>query len=113
MLSMSLLLCVSIAAAAVLEWKRRPSGAWRWRSVTVNGWQSFSYAGVVSVGYCWGWVGLFWRAMWAVGLWWFNPRVQTAWMFSGAFHDGGSVTAGLFMHTYKHIYIYIYIYTTA
>jgi len=82
------LLCVGVVAAIVLDWARGRTGAWRWRSVYVTGWQSFSFAGFIPVGRCYGCLGYGWLLLWRAGLWWFNPTTLAPWFLSGAFHDG-------------------------
>ena len=66
---------------------RRSGGSWEW--VVINGWQSFSYAGVLSVAGYRTALGALRRVLWILRLPpSLQPRVQTGWAFSGAFHDG-------------------------
>ena len=101
-LGLASLTCASIAAVLVMDMAGlRPSSTanppWLWSSVKINGWQSFSYAGSISVSKCHGWAGWVWQALYGAGLWCFNPQVggfprlfNPITAFSGAFHQGGT-----------------------
>jgi hypothetical protein len=58
-----------------------------WGSVLVNGWQSFSYAGYLSLQGCYGMFGALRRVLSLSGLWSMQPSPQTGAAFSGAFHE--------------------------
>ena len=90
--SVSLFIGIGLLPATALaldffSGSRRNGGGWEW--VVINGWQSFSYAGVLSTAGCRTALGAVQHLLWMLRLLpSLQPRVQTGWAFSGAFHDG-------------------------
>ncbi len=81
--------CLLVPATACILVYINAHGRGGWESVLINGWQSFSYAGIVSVRGYHSATGALMHALWHVGLLpSLQPCVQTGWAFSGAFHDG-------------------------
>lgn len=59
-----------------------------WTSAMLNGWQSFSYAGVIKFSACFGVLGSIRRLLCRLNIFPLQVRQQTGWLFSGPFHDG-------------------------